>query len=336
MSKPNQDSDATPRRRYAKRHPGKQENAQISGARGKGRQNSDRFTRGDNWQQELEEIISGASGGFLFGIPLLYTMEVWFIGSYVQPPILLGVFSITFIIIFLLNRIEGFRPQESDTLPGAIAETVETLAIGIICATLMLLILKRIDFETPLTETLGKIIFEGIPFALGVTFSRSLISGDPETDLDARKSSKNTTDNQRTNSRKIVWKDTIADFSATLIGALFIAFSIAPTDEITVLAATADAWRLLIIMGASLFISYGIVFASNITNYQQRRQQQGLFQTPQSETVISYLISLIAGMLMLWFFQKIAFSDPWLIWLRYSIILALPASIGGAAGRLAV
>ena len=37
--------------------------------------------KGDTWKQELQEIISGASGGFLFGIPLLYTMEVWFIGS---------------------------------------------------------------------------------------------------------------------------------------------------------------------------------------------------------------------------------------------------------------
>ena len=298
---------------------------------------SDRLKQGDNWQQELQEIISGASGGFLFGIPLLYTMEVWFIGSYVQPPVLLGVLSITFIIILLLNRIEGFRPQESTTLTGAIAETIETLAIGIVCATLMLIILKRIDFQTPLTETLGKIIFEGIPFALGVAFSRSLLSGEPEADLDARKPSQAAKDSQKTDSRqKIVWKDTIADFSATLIGALFIAFNIAPTDEITVLAATADAWRLLIIMAASLFISYGIVFASNITNYQRRYQQQGLFQTPQSETIISYLISLIAGILMLWFFQKVAFSDPWFMWLRYSIILALPASIGGAAGRLAV
>lgn len=299
-------------------------------------QNQTRLAKGDNWQQELKEIVSGASGGFLFGIPLLYTMEVWFIGSYVQPPILLSIFGITFIIIFLLNRIEGFRPQESETLPGALAETTETLAIGIVCATLMLIILQRIDFETPLTETLGKIIFEGIPFALGVAFSRSLLSGDSEADLDARKSNKTATNNRKTNSKKLVWKDTIADLTATLIGALFIAFSIAPTDEITVLAATANSSRLLIILGASLFISYGIVFASNITNYQQRRQQQGLFQTPPSETVISYLISLIAGMLMLWFFQKIAFSDPWLVWLRYSIILALPASIGGAAGRLAV
>ena len=283
---------------------------------------------GDDWQSELKEIISGASGGFLFGIPLLYTMEVWFIGSYVRPPILLGILAITFIIVLSINRIEGFRPQESETVPGAIAETIETLAIGMICSTLMLVILKRIDWQISLSEALGKIIFEGVPFSLGVAFSRSLLTGDAEVDLDDETS--------ESQGERSIWKDTVADLSATLIGALFIAFSIAPTDEINMLAASATPAWLLLIMAASLIISYGIVFASQITNYQHRLQQSGLFQTPQSETVVSYLLSLFIGMMMLWFFHKITFGDPWYVWLRYSIILGLPASIGGAAGRLAV
>jgi putative integral membrane protein (TIGR02587 family) len=285
--------------------------------------------RGDNWQGEIKEIISGASGGFLFGIPLLYTMEVWFIGSYVRPPILLGILAVTSIIIFIINRIEGFRPQESETLPGAIAETIETLAIGMVCSALMLVILKRIDLQSSLTEAIGKIVFEGVPFSLGVAFSRSLLNEDIDLDKSDRES-------QSKNQDRTAWRDTMADFSATLIGALFIAFSIAPTDEITVLAASASAPWLLVIMFTSLIISYCIVFASEITNYQQRLQQSGAFQSPRSETIVSYFVSLFISMLMLWFFQQISWGDPWYIWLRYSIILGLPASIGGAAGRLAV
>ncbi len=296
--------------------------------------NDRRRVYGDDWQAEIQEIIGGASGGFLFGIPLIYTMEVWFIGAYVQPPVLLGILAITFIIVLLINRIEGFRPQESETWLGAIAETFETLAIGIVCSALMLIILQRIDLQTSLTEALGQIIFEGVPFSVGVAFSRSLLSGNPEGDSEANNQS-NSSPSSR-NQKSIVWHDTIADFSATIIGALFIAFSIAPTDEVTMLAASANSPWLLLIMAASLLISYAIVFASTITNYQQRRQQSGLFQTPQSETVISYILSLFVGMMMLWFFQKVSVSDPWFLWLRYGIILSLPASIGGAAGRLAV
>ena len=287
--------------------------------------------KGDDWQSELKEIISGASGGFLFGIPLLYTMEVWFIGSYVQPNILLAILAITFIIVLSINRIEGFRPKESETIPGAIGETIETLAIGITCATIMLILLQRIDLRTSLTEALGKIVFEGVPFSLGVAFSRSLLSGDSNGNSDNKAESQS-----GRQQKSSAWRDTLADLSATIIGALFIAFSIAPTDEITVLAASASGLWLLSIAIASVLISYGIVFASKITNYQERFKQSGLFQTPQSETVISYLVSLLIGILMLWFFQKLTFSDPWYLWLRYGIILGLPASIGGAAGRLAV
>jgi putative integral membrane protein (TIGR02587 family) len=285
-----------------------------------------------SWQEEIKDLVSGASGGFLFGIPLLYTMEVWFIGSHVQPPIILSALITIFTIILLLNKIEGFRSQASKNLSEAIAESIETVAIGIVCTGLMLVILRQIDFQTPLTETLGKIIFESAPFSLGVAFSRSLLSGDPNIDLDQdNKKPWETTDNN-----EIIWRDTLADFIATLMGAVFIAFSIAPTDEVRMLAASSSPLELLILMGASIYMSYNIVFATKFTNYRKRHQQQGLFQTPRSETIISYLISLVAGMIMLWFFQQLSFSDPWFIWLRYSIILGFPASIGGAAGRLAV
>lgn len=289
---------------------------------------------GDDWRAEIKEIVSGASGGFLFGIPLIYTMEVWFIGSYIEPPILLTILVVTFLIVLAINRIEGFRPRESETLPGAIAETIETLAIGLVCSTFMLVVLQRIDLQTPISETLGKIIFEGVPFSLGVAFSRSLLSGDTQIDLDENSSSQSQSKSH--NKRSIVWKYTLADLIATAVGALFIAFNIAPTDEVAVLAASASPAWLLAIMAISLIITYGIVFASNITNYRERLRQPGLFQTPKGETIISYLFSLLIGILMLWFFQKISINDPWVQWLRYGIILGLPASIGGAAGRLAV
>jgi putative integral membrane protein (TIGR02587 family) len=298
------------------------------------RQQPARNKKSDNsWQTEIQEVISGASGEFLFGIPLLYTMEVWFIGSYVEPAILLTILAITFVIVLLINQIEGFRPQESETISEAIAETIETLAIGLSCAALVMIILQQINLQTSLPEALGKIVFEGIPCSVGVAFSRSLLTGDLETNLDNHNDSSCQSSKQQSS---IVWKDTVADLIATIIGSLFVAFSIAPTDEIDMLAASASPVWLLIIMLTSLLISYGIVFASKITNYQNRFQQSGIFQRPQSETIISYLVSLLVAMLMMWFFHKLTFGDPWFIWLRYSIILGLPACIGGAAGRLAV
>ena len=267
----------------------------------------------------------------MFGIPLLYTMEVWFIGSDIEPPILLSSLAVTFTIVLMLNHIEGFRPEKNLTILENIAETIETLAIGITCAALMLIVLQEINGQTSLSEALGKIVFEAIPFSVGVAFSRSLLSRDAETDSDNNNQSV-----QSSKQQAIVWKDTVADLIAAMIGSLFVSFSIAPTDEIDMLAASASSGWLLIMMLASLLISYSIVFASKITNYQNRLKQSGIFQSPKSETIISYLVSLLTGILIMWFFHKLTFSDPWFMWLRHGIVLGLPACIGGAAGRLAV
>ncbi|NJL56937.1 DUF2391 family protein, partial [bacterium] len=54
------------------------------------------------WLTEIDDLIRGACGGFLFGIPLLYTMEVWWIGSVVEPPLMLVAIAITYLVVFLL------------------------------------------------------------------------------------------------------------------------------------------------------------------------------------------------------------------------------------------
>ena len=289
------------------------------------------------WAKELNDLIRGASGGFLFGIPLIYTMEVWWIGSHVEPPLTLGLLVITYVVVLFFNRIEGFRRHKRDDWLDAALESLEALAIGLVCSALILVLLQRVTLETSVDEALGKIIFEGVPFALGAALARLILSGEEGVSKPTQSSDRSgNRQKKRTTHSKIIFKDTLADLSATLMGAMIIAFNIAPTDEIPQLAAAASPPWLLAIMVASLIISYGIVFASGFTSQQKRQQQQGLFQTSESETIFSYLVSLLASALMLWFFQRLSFSDPWFLWLRYTLILGLPATIGGAAGRIAV
>jgi putative integral membrane protein (TIGR02587 family) len=288
------------------------------------------------WSKEFGDLINGVSGGFLFGIPLLYTMEVWFIGSHVQPSVLIYILITTYIVIFLLNRAEGFRRKSSYRVVEAAAESVEALAIGTFCAALMLVVLQRITWETSLNEGLGKIIFEGVPFSLGVALSRSILSGERELSAASKSSKEKPVQQKRKTPTKTMWKHTLADLSATLIGAVFIAFAIAPTDEVPMLAAAASPFWILAIMATSLLVSYTIVFAAGFTNQKKRHQQQGFFQRPSGETVFSYLVSLLASVLMLWFFQQLSWEDPWDLWLSYTVILGLPSTIGGAAGRIAV
>jgi putative integral membrane protein (TIGR02587 family) len=286
--------------------------------------------------REINDIIRGACGGFLFGIPLLYTMEVWWIGSQAKPDKLLMTIALTFVAVYLINRTEGFRKYSQNNRPyEAVINTIKAMAIGISCSAFMLILLREVTFDNFFKESLGKIVFEGMSFTFGVALANQFL-GEKEDNFDARNS---TEKHQKSNSRSLNSPDqlhaTLSDIGTTLIGAIVIASNIAPTDEITMLAASVSPRSLLLIILTSLVITYSIVFQAGFSNQQKRQQQQGIFQRPSSETIMAYLISLLASAFMLWFFQKITIYDPWTMWLEHTLLLGLPASIGGAAGRLA-
>jgi putative integral membrane protein (TIGR02587 family) len=281
------------------------------------------------FNKEIRDSIRGASSGFLFGIPLLYTMEVWWIGSYAEPLQMLIALLTNFVVVFLLIRTEGFRGKVNTKIRDALMDSIETLAIGFVCTALTLVLLRQIDLTTSINEAVGKIIFESVPFSLGVAVTNSFLSGDRSQGGNEQKSSSPQSENSAINA-------TLADVGATSIGALFIAFTIAPTEEVPMLAsAMAPPW-LLATIAASLLISYGIVFVAGLTNQAKRYEQKGLFHRPITETLITYIVSLISGLLMLWFFHQLSLEDPWTVWLSHAIVLGLPASIGGAAGRIVV
>lgn len=291
------------------------------------------------WSRELDDLIRGVSGGFLFGIPLIYTMEVWWIGSVVQPQRMIVALVTTFVVVLLLNRMAGFRRSDDVSLIDAAMDSIEALAIGLVCVALMLLLLGEISFDSPLDENLGKIVFESVPFAIGVALANQFLyqaGGDQDEQQDQPGDQSGRERDQAKPGRQDQLRGTLSDIGATLVGATIIAFNIAPTDEIPMLAAATSPLWLLLIIAASLLISYGIVFEANFSDQQQRRQQQGIFQSPLSETVASYLVSIFAAAFMLWFFEQLSFDDPWRMWLDHIVLLGLPATVGGAAGRLAV
>ncbi len=297
-------------------------------------------THQHGWSRELDDLVRGVSGGFLFGIPLLYTMEVWWIGSFVDPPRMLVALAASFVVVLLLNHTGGFRRSADIRLRDAAIDSVEALAIGVVCTSLVLVLLRRITFDTPLDEALGKVIYEAVPFTLGVALARQLLSSGGDTNSSSRgvaaQAEEDAGFGQGDGQPRAQLNATAADVGATLVGALFVAFNIAPTDEIPMLAASSEGPWLLAMIVASLLISYAIVFEAGFADQEQRMRQRGVFQRPLSETVASYLISLVAAAIMLWFFESLSFDDPWQMWLRYTLVLGLPATIGGAAGRLAV
>jgi putative integral membrane protein (TIGR02587 family) len=283
------------------------------------------------WAEELDDLVRGASGGFLFSTPLLYTMEVWWIGTFINPGRMLVALGLAFGVVLLLNHTTGFRKAQPGRLSEVAIETTEALALSLVLTAGVLLLLRRITLETPLEEALGKVIYESVPFALGVSLGNQFLSGGRQ---ERQGDEQQQSGEQQGSTGEL--NATLKDLGATAVGATFIALSIAPTDEVPMLAAAITPPWLLALMAASLLISYGIVFEAGFANQKKREQHQGVLQRPLSETVAAYLVSLAASALMLWFFHQLSFDDPWQIWLSHTLVLGLPAAVGGAAGRLAV
>lgn len=286
---------------------------------------ADERPEGGPWRREAVELVRAVSGGMLFGIPLLYTMEVWWIGSETQTARMAGVLAFMFVPVFLLTRTAGFRTTKDIRWRDALMDSVETVALAVVSVFLLLVLLREVTAATPLEEALGKIVYEATPFAIGSAIAQHVLRrGRAQGDDDSGEAED---------------KDlsaTLVDVGATVIGAVFVAFNVAPTDEVPMLAAAMPGAWLIAMIGASLLISYCIVFVAGFSDQERRRNQPGILQHPVTETVASYLVSLVVAGGMLWFFQRLGAEDPVSVSLSHVIVLGLPAAVGGAAGRLAV
>lgn len=279
------------------------------------------------WKKEWKDILRGISGSFLFGVPLLYTVEVWWAGNHTGPFQTFTVLLVTFGFLLPLSRASGFRVEKHYGWKDMLADSVTSLCIGAVAATFSLFMVGVLRPGLDLAAVLGKIALETAPFALGVGISDLILH--PERVKEEERNSKDQDGGG-------LLRDTLKDAGATALGSIIIAFSIAPTEEVQLIASRLSSLWLIGIVAASLLISYMIVFEAAFVSIDVRKSQKGIFQHPFSETAFSYFVSLVIAFVMLWTFQQVSFQDSPEKLLSYTIVLGFPSVIGGAAGRLAV
>ena len=278
------------------------------------------------WRDELSDILRAVSGGFIFATPLLYTMEMWWIGTTAELWKLLLFLGLASLISLGLARTRtgGFKEQ-TDRF-ATIEQAVDGVAVGIVGAIVVLAVLNRIQVSDPLDSILGKVIVQAVPLSIGAAVANAIFGRHGERSREGEE--------QGEEEEQSVMQAFLADFGATTIGAMFLAFSIAPTDEVPMLAAELDHAHQLALIGLSLLLSYIIVFASGFGTGQH--EQAGAFQSPVTETVMAYVLSLLVVLISLYLFDQIEREDPLGHIVAMVLVLGLPATIGGAAGRLVV
>lgn len=277
------------------------------------------------WAREVDNFARAFSGAYIFGVPLLFTMEMWWIGEHLDRRKLFAFLALAFVANLGLSYIAGFRYERIDrrrSLRAAMDQAIDTVAVGIAAATIMLLVLNRLDLSGPLDRALGMIAIQAVPLSIGAAVANEVFGRPGERH---RMGADVTADMGQV-------EGLVSDVGATIIGGLFVGFSITPTDEVPMIAAGLEAAHMLALVGFSLLVSYTIVFLSEFDTPRPK----GLFQGPVTEMVLTYLVSLGVAVIALYLFDQIEITDPLTLTHQQTLVLGVPTTVGGAAGRLIV
>ena len=102
------------------------------------------------------------------------------------------------------------------------------------------------------------------------------------------------------------------------------------------LATRATTGHLLALIAFSLLLSYGLIFVAEFSGLEARLRSKGLLQSPWGETLLSYALSLLIALGLIYAFHDVALAESPYTTAAALVVLGLPAVVGGAAGRLLV
>ncbi len=278
--------------------------------------------------KSLQEYARGMTGGLLFSLPLLYTMEVWWAGFNSHPLRLLLYVIATFILLIGYNYFGGLRHDTG--WADVLIDSVEELGLGLLLSTTMLFVLGRVTFDMPASEFIGKIVIEAMTVAIGVSVGTAQLggSGDGDTGTGNEGVAGETRAGGATKDKTHFGGQVVI----ALCGAVLFAANVAPTEEVVLIASEISSWNLLGLALISIALGALILFYSDFTGARRFAQTGGVIAVIIG-TVITYSIALIVSAGILWFFGRFD-GMSLIICLAETVVLGLAATLGASAGRL--
>ncbi len=277
---------------------------------------------GKGVEQTREDLLRAMGGGLFVGLPLLFTMEMWFHSFLLPSWKIVVLLAISFVVVIGYTAVSGFRRERSWT--ELLVDSLETMGIAIVVSSVALFLLGRIGPEVGLRDAIGKIALETIPVAFGVSLASSELAAPDDESAD-----------QGSTAGDDAGTGTLGRLVVAAGGALLFALNVAPTEEPMLLGVEAPWWLLILVAVATMAMTLAIVFFSDFRGGRARDIRDGPLDHPVAETVAAYAISLLVSLLLLWSFGRTDGVSSIAI-VGQVIMLAVLASFGAAAGRLLV
>ncbi|MGD9476223.1 TIGR02587 family membrane protein [Shinella sp. G-2] len=269
----------------------------------------------DGEKSELSRFVTGlgrgVAGALLLALPMLMTMEMWYLGFYMARERLLLLLLLNIPLLVLLAHRIGF--EETFTWREAIRDAIIAYGIGIVTSLVILASLGLLRGDMPASELVGKVALQSVPASIGAMLGRSQLGHDDDEE-----------------EKETTYPGELLMMAA---GALFLSLNIAPTDEMMVLAYRMTIWHALVVALLSIVLMHGFVYAVSFTGGHELSPETPWWHGFVRFTLPGYVIALGISIFALWIFERLGDSSAVEIMLSV-IVLGFPASLGAAAARL--
>jgi putative integral membrane protein (TIGR02587 family) len=170
----------------------------------------------------------------------------------------------------------------------------------------------------PLSEIVGKIAVQAVPASIGAAVAVKQL-GSKEGEEESKERS----------------GGYVGQLFLMLAGALFLAFNVAPTDEMALIAFKMTPWHALALAVVSILLLHAFVYTVGFSGQVKRPEDRSPLATFLHYTVAGYGIALIVSLYVLWTFGRTE-DAPFSVIAGMTVVLAFPAALGAAIARLIV
>lgn len=264
-----------------------------------------RFARG---------LARAFAGAILFGLPLLMTMEMWWLGFGMPAWKLVLLLVLFFPFLVLLSWHAGF--ERTFSWRDDVVDALVAYAVGFTASALVLWLLGELQPGMSMREWVGKVSLQAVPGSIGALLSQSQLG-----ERDASQSPRGGV--------ATYW----SELFVMLVGALFLAFNLAPTEEMVQIAVKHSDLATCGLILASLLAMHVFVYGAAFRGRPDDHRSASSVSVLLRFTVVGYALAFAVSAYMLWTFGRmdgLALAPA----LQASAVLGFPAAIGAAAARL--
>jgi putative integral membrane protein (TIGR02587 family) len=257
-------------------------------------------------------------GAVIFAIPLLMTMEMWWLGFSMEPGRLLLFMSINFAILIGLSYFAGF--EKTFSWKEDAMDAFAAFGVGILTSAAMLALLAVITFDMTWSEIVGKVALQSVPASIGAMLGRKQLGGGQDTQAEEERKAE---------------AGYGGELFLMLAGALFMAFNVAPTEEMILIAYQMSPWHTLALGVLSIVLLHVLVYTVGFSGQESRPEGGTFLSTFFHFTLAGYGIALLISFYVLWTFGRTEDVAPTEI-ANMVVVLGFPASLGAATARLVI